>query len=54
MTFMQVVHDRRIFVLAEKVEREEEENWVKAHGCDLAQGFYFGRPSKVPQTTIFQ
>jgi len=52
--FVQVAHDHGILVLAEGVETEEEANWVKAHGGDLAQGFYFGRPSEVPQTALFQ
>jgi EAL domain-containing protein (putative c-di-GMP-specific phosphodiesterase class I) len=51
---VQVAHDNGILVLAEGVEKEEEANWIRDHVADLAQGFYFGRPSEVPQTYIFQ
>lgn len=33
-----------IAVLAEGVERPEEYAWLRRHGCDLFQGFYFSRP----------
>lgn len=31
-------------VLAEGVERAEEYQWLRRHGCTLFQGFYFSRP----------
>ncbi len=31
-------------VIAAGVEREEEDSYVKAVGCDYAQGFYYGEP----------
>ena len=31
-------------VLAEGVERMEEYQWLRRHGCTLFQGFYFSRP----------
>ena len=33
-----------IRVLAEGVERREEYEWLRRHGCDHFQGYYFGRP----------
>jgi EAL domain-containing protein (putative c-di-GMP-specific phosphodiesterase class I)/GGDEF domain-containing protein len=33
-----------ISVLAEGVERPEEMLWLRRHGCNLFQGFYFARP----------
>lgn len=37
-----------ILVLAEGAERAEEVAYCAAHGADLAQGYYFGRPSAEP------
>ncbi len=31
-------------VLAEGVERHEEYAWLRQHGCELFQGYYFARP----------
>lgn len=33
-----------ISVLAEGVERAEEVQWLRRHGCNLFQGFHFARP----------
>jgi EAL domain-containing protein (putative c-di-GMP-specific phosphodiesterase class I) len=33
-----------IRVLAEGVERREEYEWLRRHGCQHFQGFYFARP----------
>jgi EAL domain-containing protein (putative c-di-GMP-specific phosphodiesterase class I)/GGDEF domain-containing protein len=33
-----------IRVLAEGVERREEYEWLRRHGCQHFQGYYFGRP----------
>lgn len=33
-----------IAVLAEGIERREEYAWLRRHGCDLFQGFYFSHP----------
>jgi EAL domain-containing protein (putative c-di-GMP-specific phosphodiesterase class I) len=35
-----------IRVLAEGVERRTEYEWLRRHGCDHFQGFYFARPMK--------
>lgn len=35
-----------IRVLAEGVERREEYEWLRRHGCHHFQGFYFGRPMR--------
>ena len=37
-----------ILVLAEGVERSEEVAYCAANGADLAQGYYFGKPSAEP------
>ena len=31
-------------IVAEGVEHETEAEWLRAKGCDLAQGFVFARP----------
>ena len=33
-----------ITVLAEGVERQQEYQWLRRHGCTLFQGYYFARP----------
>lgn len=35
-----------IRVLAEGVERHEEYAWLRGHGCQHFQGYYFGRPMR--------
>ncbi|MEI7606254.1 MAG: EAL domain-containing protein [Rhodospirillaceae bacterium] len=37
-------HSLRLEVLAEGVERPEQAAYLAACGCDLAQGYHFGRP----------
>ncbi|GGI81206.1 putative bifunctional diguanylate cyclase/phosphodiesterase [Legionella impletisoli] len=39
-------HSLNLEVLAEGVENEFEKNFVVAHGCDSAQGYYFSPPCK--------
>ena len=36
-----------IEVIAEWVESEAQRAWLKSHGCDLYQGYLFGRPEPV-------
>ncbi len=42
-----------IRVLAEGVERREEYEWLRRHGCHHFQGFYFGRPTRADAFAAF-
>lgn len=45
---VQMAHENGIKVLAEGIERIEEVAFCSANGADLAQGYYFGKPSSEP------
>lgn len=45
---VQIAHENSIVVLAEGIEREEELLFCTANGAQLAQGYYFGKPSAEP------
>jgi len=42
-------HQLGMTVLAEGVETAEQVGYLRRHGCDQFQGFYFGRPVAAPQ-----
>jgi EAL domain-containing protein (putative c-di-GMP-specific phosphodiesterase class I)/GGDEF domain-containing protein len=42
-----------IRVLAEGVERREEYEWLKRHGCDRFQGYYFSPPLEAAEFIAF-
>ncbi len=48
----QIAKENGIIVLAEGIEREEELAFCAKEGADLAQGYYFGKPSAEPKRKI--
>lgn len=45
-----LAHNLDLTVVAEGVEHEDQATFLREHGCDLAQGFHFGRPeSRSPE-----
>lgn len=43
-TIILMAHKLGLKVVAEGVETAEQRDWLKAAGCDFAQGFFFSRP----------
>ncbi|MFA7097410.1 MAG: EAL domain-containing protein, partial [Gammaproteobacteria bacterium] len=39
-----MAHSLNLKVIAEGVETEEQLSYLRAHGCDEIQGYYFSRP----------
>lgn len=46
---LEVAHLLGIKTIAEGIETEGEWQWMREHRADFVQGYYFGRPSPVPQ-----
>ncbi|MFB1299251.1 putative bifunctional diguanylate cyclase/phosphodiesterase [Mycobacterium sp. pW049] len=41
---IELAHDLQITVVAEGVEEAATATWLRDRGCDIGQGYYFGRP----------
>jgi diguanylate cyclase (GGDEF)-like protein len=39
-----LTHDLNVIVVAEGVEDAETAAWLRDHGCDVGQGYHFGKP----------
>jgi diguanylate cyclase (GGDEF)-like protein/PAS domain S-box-containing protein len=51
LTITSLAHSLRLKVVAEGVETEGQLNFLRSHGCDEMQGFYFARPLPVEECT---
>ncbi len=52
-SMIQLGHDLGFPVLAEGIETMEQEIWLKEHGCDYGQGYWFSRPLPLDELMIF-
>ncbi len=44
-TLISLAHALGLMVTAEAVETPEQAAWLRAEGCDAAQGWLYGRPA---------
>ena len=52
-TIIGLGHSLNLSVLAEGVEKPDQEKWLCENGCDYAQGFLFSRPLPLPMLISF-
>ena len=50
-TIISLAHSLKLKVVAEGVETEGQLSFLRSHGCDEMQGYYFARPLKVEDCT---
>lgn len=43
-SLIEMIHRLEMKVIAEGVETKEQLDFLKEHGCDFIQGFYFSKP----------
>lgn len=51
LTIIRLAHSLSLKVVAEGVETEAQLNFLRAHGCDEIQGYYFAKPLSVEDCT---
>ncbi len=51
LAIINLAHTMRLKVVAEGVETAEQLNYLRLHGCDEMQGYYFSRPLAVDDCT---
>ena len=49
MAILTLAHQLDIRVVAEGVETESQERFLRDHACDVVQGFLFGKPMSADQ-----
>jgi diguanylate cyclase (GGDEF)-like protein len=50
---IQLGHNLGLQVVAEGVETSETFEWLRAHGCDIAQGYLIARPMPAAEMTVW-
>ena len=53
MSIISLAHNLRMQVVGEGVESQAQYDFLKAHGCDLLQGYHFGKPMPAPDFLRF-
>ena len=51
VAIINLAHNLKLKVVAEGVETEAQVNFLRSHGCDEMQGYYFARPMSVEDCT---
>jgi diguanylate cyclase (GGDEF)-like protein/PAS domain S-box-containing protein len=51
LAIISLAHNLKLKVVAEGVETEAQMNFLRSHGCDEMQGYYFARPLSVEDCT---
>jgi diguanylate cyclase (GGDEF)-like protein len=51
LAIISLAHNLKLKVVAEGVETEGQMNFLRSHGCDEMQGYYFARPLSVEDCT---
>ena len=51
LAIISLAHNLKLRVVAEGVETEAQMNFLRSHGCDEMQGYYFARPLSVEDCT---
>jgi EAL domain-containing protein (putative c-di-GMP-specific phosphodiesterase class I) len=51
LAIIRLAHSLGLTVVAEGVETQAQYSFLKAHGCDEMQGYYFARPMPISECT---
>lgn len=52
-TIINLAHNLQLRTIAEGVETQEQYDFLRSHGCELMQGFYFSQPLEMPKLLEF-